>query len=82
MQTAVIVTERQDLDAWPAGRRTDEVIAERMLAAALYDYHIVTTKPKASLQDFRTWDQLTDTQKHFLVDYAIPAAMQAIWSGR
>lgn len=77
-----IVTQPSKFDGWPANRPTELVIAERVLAVALYDYHIAATKPHATFEDFRTWEQLTDTQKAFLVDYAVPAAVQAIWQGK
>ena len=80
MRTATATTER-DYAAWPTHRRTEEVIAERLLATALYNYHAVLTRPEWALRDFRQWDQLSEAQQAFLLDYALPAAMQAIWRG-
>lgn len=67
---------------WPADRKTEEVIAERLFASALYNYHAVLTRPQFQLADFRQWDQLNESQQAFLLDYAVPAAMQAILKGR
>lgn len=67
--------------AWPMDRPTDEVIAERMLAAALYNYHRCVTKHMNS-HDFKTWPDLTDEQQAFLIDWAIPQAMSAVWKGQ
>ena len=71
-----------DHNAWPTDRPTAEVIAERILAANLYNYHGVMTRPGFTFADFKQWDQLTELQQGFLLDYAVPAAMQAIWKGR
>lgn len=69
---------------WPVDRLTDTVIAERMVAAALYNYHRCVTKHMDS-HDFKTWPDLTDEQQafliDFLIDFAIPQAMSAIWKG-
>lgn len=75
-------TRISDIKPWPTDRPTAEVIAERLLASALYNYHRVMTRPEVGLADFRQWDELSETQQEFLLDYAIPAAMQAIWKGR
>ena len=68
--------------AWPTHRRTTEVIAERLLATALYNYHAAMTRHGFELSEFAQWDQLSETQQAFLLDRALPAAMQAIWKGR
>ena len=73
------VTERpRHTVPFPMNRPTDQVIAERMLAAALHNYHKACTSPSGN-HDFMTWDQMTDEQRAFYVDWAIPQAMQTIW---
>ena len=75
-------TRIRDIKPWPTDRPTAEVIAERLLAASLYNYHRVMTRPDMGLGDFRQWDELSEPQQVFLLDYAIPAAIQAVWKGR
>lgn len=68
---------------WPDNRPTDEVIAERMLAAALHNYHAaLTTSRKGRAFTVKTWFDLTDEQRAFYLDSAIPQALQIIWKGR
>lgn len=69
-------------DAWPANRAMEQVIAERMLATALHNYHVTCTKRHVGMSALKSWDTLTETEKAFLIDFAVPAAMQAIWKGR
>lgn len=61
--------------------RTDAEIELRMLATALYNYHRVMTG-RATIADHKTWFDLTVEQQAFLVDFAVPMAMQTIWRGR
>lgn len=75
-------TTRNNVVPWPAHRPTEEVIAERMLAAALYNYHRVMAGQRGLVDSFKTWEDLTDGQRAFLVDWAIPHAVQTIWKGR
>ena len=81
MATTQIVTDERQYEAFPMDRPTEQVIAERMLAAALHNYHRVFAG-KASVGEMKTWYDLSDTQRAFLLDFAIPAAMRAVWRGR
>ena len=81
MAPTVSVTDRPRHDAFPLDRPTEQVIAERLLATALYNYHQVMTG-HAQLADFLDWSTLTETQRAFLVSFAVPAAIQAVWHGR
>ena len=82
LQSVATPTTKPKWDSWPMDRPTEEVIAERLLASALYNFHLVRTRQQTPFADFRTWDQLTDEQQAFLIDWAIPQAMTAIWKGR
>lgn len=84
MATVTRIAERSDRNEWPMNRPTDELIAERMLAAALHNYHRALTEPRSGdkLLTFVTWPELTDAQRAFYIDWAIPQAMQIIWRGR
>lgn len=62
-------------------RPLEQEIAERSLATALYNYHRVFAKGMPLLE-FKTWFDLTDVQQAFLLEHAVPAAVQAIWKGR
>lgn len=73
-------TEKRVLE-WPANRPTDQLIAERMLAAALHNYHTTHTRPSSD-HPFVTWDEMTDAQRAFYIDWAIPQAIQCVWKGR
>ena len=79
----LIVAEQSShrFDRWPDAVPTEQVIAERLLASALYNYHRVMTG-RSGLVEFKTWTDLTDEQRAFLVDWAIPQAIQGIWRGR
>lgn len=69
-------------ETWPMDRPTDIVIAERLLAAALFNFHRAVTRRGGSVTDFKSWPELSEEQRAFLVDWAIPQAMTAIWKGR
>lgn len=68
-------------DSVPLSRHLEQEIAERMLASALYNYHSVFTKGMPLLE-FKTWFDLTPEQQAFLLDHAVPTAIQAVWKGR
>lgn len=82
MATHTVSHDRPHVVPWPMQRSTEEVIAERMLAAALFNYHKVVTGQRGMVDSFKTWEDLTDVQRAFLVDSAIPTALQVIWKGR
>ena len=61
---------------WPAGKSTDLVIAERMLASALYNYN--HARMGGDMAKFTTWDALSDAQASFYA-VAVQTAARAIW---
>ena len=81
--TATLTRDRR---SWPLDRRTEEVIAERMLAAALYNDHLMQTQPTygpgAGLADFKGWDALPDAVQAELVEDIIPQVRQLMWRQR
>lgn len=64
---------------WPLDRPTAEVIAERMLMAALLNYR--RAKAGIDLSDFKTHDQMSDIECGFY-ERAVHTAYAAIWEGR
>ena len=82
LQVSHTATRIRDIKPWPTDRPTAEVIAERLLAASLYNYRSVMMRLGFQLCDFRQWDELSEPQQVFLLEHAIPAALQAIWKGR
>lgn len=74
-------TARSDrFHAWPANRRTEEVIAERMLMAALLNYRRALDN-KADFADFKSHAEMTDIECGFY-ETAVATAYAAIWGGR
>lgn len=68
---------------WPENRPTDVLITERMLAAALHNHHVALTRARNGRTfEMVTWPQMTDAQRAFYIDWAIPQALQVIWRGR
>lgn len=65
---------------WPTDRRTEEVIAERMLMAALLNYRRAMTT-RSGLSEFKTHDQMSDVECRFY-EHAVHTAYAAIWEGR
>lgn len=65
--------------AWPTDRPTEEVIAERMLMAALLNYR--RAKQGRPFTEFKTHDQMSDIECGFY-ENAVKTAYDAIWGGR
>ena len=82
MSMTAVATLARDRRSWPCDRRTEEVIAERIVAAALYNDHLMQTQPRAALADFRLWDDLPESVQAVLVEDIIPQVRQLMWRSR